>query len=71
MKYISNFNLKCKVITYNPASNGMEEYQNKKIIENMRSMVGDMSHMWHEWTPQVAASLNLPLNSSIGDTPTT
>ncbi len=59
---------KCNFIAYHPASNGMVERQNRKIIENLGPMIGDMSYRWHEWMPQVAASLNSSLHSSIGDT---
>ncbi len=60
---------KCNVLTYHPASNGMVERQNRKIIHHLRSLVGDVSSTSHEWMPQVMASLNTSLHKSIGDTP--
>ncbi len=47
----------------------MEERQNRKIIQHLRTLVGDVSSTWHEWMPQVMASLNSSLHKSIGDTP--
>ncbi len=59
---------KCNVMTYHPSSNGMVERQNRKIIQHIRTLVGDVSSTWHEWMPQVMASLNSSLHKSIGDT---
>ncbi len=56
------------IVAYHPASNGMVERQNRKII-HLRTLVGDVSTSWHEWTPQVMASVNPSLHKSIGDTP--
>ncbi len=56
-------------MAYHPASNGMVERQNRKIIQHLRTLVGDVSSTWHEWMPQVMASLNSSLHKSIGDTP--
>ncbi len=61
--------VKTNIVAYHRASNGMVERQNRKIIENLRTMVGDTSSSWHEWMPQVMASLNSALHTSIGDTP--
>ncbi len=47
----------------------MVERQNRKIIQHLRTLVGDVSSSWHEWMPQVMASLNSALHTSIGDTP--
>lgn len=60
---------KVNTMAYHPASNGMVERQNRKIIQTLRSLVGDVSVTWHEWMPQVMASLNSSLHKSIGDTP--
>ncbi len=56
-------------MAYHPASNGMVERQSRKIIQHLRTLVGDVSSTWHEWMPQVMASLNSSLHKSIGDTP--
>ncbi len=47
----------------------MVERQNRKIISHLRTVVGDVSTSWHEWMPQVMASLNSSLQETIGDTP--
>ncbi len=60
---------KCNVLAYHPASNGMVERQNRKIIRHLCTLVGDVSSTWHEWMPQIMASLNSSLHKSIGDTP--
>ena len=60
---------KTNVLAYHPASNGLVERNNLKIINHLRTMVGDVSTSWHEWIPQVMASLNSSLHKTIGDTP--
>ncbi len=60
---------KSNVMVHHPASNGMVERQNRKIIQHLRCLVGDISSTWHEWMPQVMASLNSSLHKTIGDTP--
>ncbi len=60
---------KCNVMAYHPASSGMVERQNRKIIQPLRTLVSDVSSTWHEWMPQVMASLNSSLYKFIGDTP--
>lgn len=59
---------KCNLVTYHPASNGLVERQNRKLVNNLQSMVRDVSTSWHEWMSQVAASLNSSQHSSIWDT---
>ncbi len=59
---------KCNVMAYHPASNGMVERHNRKILNHLRTLVGDISSTWHEWMPQVMASLNSSFHKSIGDT---
>ncbi len=40
---------KCNVMAYHPASNGMVERQNRKIIQHLQTLVGDVLSTWHEW----------------------
>ncbi len=58
---------KTNIVVYHPASNGLVERQNGKILNQLRSL-GSNSHAWDIWMPQVAASLNSSLHASIGDT---
>ncbi len=60
---------KTNIVAYHQASNGMVERQNHKIIQHLRTMICDVSSTWNEWVPQVMASLNSALHTSIGDTP--
>ncbi len=59
---------KSNKVAYHPASNGLVERQNRKIISHLRSLVGSSSQAWHIWVPQVAVSLNSSLHASKGDT---
>ncbi len=61
--------VKINIVPYHTASNGMVERQNRKIIQQLRTLVGDISSSWHEWMSQVMASLNSAIHTSIGDTP--
>lgn len=60
---------KANIVAYHPSSNGIVERQNCKIIQHLRTLVGDVSTSWHEWMPQVMASLNSSLHSTIGESP--
>ncbi len=60
---------KTNMVAYHAASNGMVERSNRKIIQNLRTLVGDVSSTWHEWMSQVMASLNSSLHTTTGDTP--
>ncbi len=46
------------IIAYHPASNGLVERNNRKILQHLHTLVGNVSSSWHEWMPQVMASLN-------------
>ncbi len=59
---------KTNIVSYHQASNGMVERQNRKIIQHLRTMIGDVSITWNECVPQVMTSLNSALHTSIGDT---
>ncbi len=61
--------VKTNIVAYHPASNGMVERSNRKIIQHLRTLVGHVSSSWHEWMPQVTTSPNSSLHTSIGDTP--
>ncbi len=56
-------------MAYHSTSNVMVERQNRKILNHLRKLVWNISSSWHEWMPQVAASLRSSLHTSIGKTP--
>ncbi len=55
--------------TYHPASNGLVERANRKILEVLRPIVNELSDNWEDWLPHVAASLNSSVNDSTGKSP--
>ena len=57
------------VTAYHPASNGLVERANRKILETLRPIVSSLQHTWEDWLPQVAASINASENSFTGKSP--
>ena len=57
------------VAAYHPASNGLVERANRKILEVLRPIVSSMQENWQDWLPYVAASINSSINSSTGKSP--
>lgn len=57
------------ITAYHPASNGLVERTNKKILDVLRHYAGSFHESWEDWLPQVAASINGSVNSSTGKTP--
>ena len=57
------------VVAHHPASNGLVERANKKILEVLRHVVQGCHASWDEWIPQVASAINSSINSSIGESP--
>ncbi len=55
--------------TYHPASNGLVERANRKILEILRPLVGRFLETWEDWLPQVAATINATICESTGQTP--
>ncbi len=54
---------------HHPASNGLVERTNKKILDVLRHFAGDFHDSWEDWLPHVAASINSSLCSSTGKSP--
>ncbi len=52
-----------------PASNGLVERTNRKILEILRHLAGHLQETWEDWLSHVAALINGSVNSSIGKTP--
>ena len=64
------YNIKQAFITaYHASSNGLTERCNRKILEVLRPIVGDLHNSWENWLPQVAASINGSVCESTGHTP--
>ena len=59
----------CFTVTYHPASNGLVERANRKILEVLRPAVGDLMEHWEDWLPHVAACINGSVCESTGQTP--
>ncbi len=57
------------ITAYHPASNGLVERTNKKILEILRHLASNFPDSWEDWLPQVAASINGSVNSSTAKTP--
>ncbi len=57
------------ITTHHPASNGLVERTNRKILEVLRHLAGHFQETWKDWLSQVAASVNSSVNPSIGKTP--
>ncbi len=56
-------------VAYHPASNGLVERTNRKILEVLRPVVGTLLHTWEDWLPHVAASINSSVCESTGQSP--
>ncbi len=59
----------CFTVTYHPASNGVVEHANRKILEVLRPVVRELLETWEDWHPQVAASINISVCASTGQSP--
>ncbi len=53
-------------VTYHPASNGLVERANRKILEVLRPVVVELLETWEDWLPQVAARINSSVCESTG-----
>ncbi len=66
----SQYNIKQTFITaHHPASNGLVERTNRKVLEILRHLAGHLHETREDWLSQVAASINGSVNSSTGKTP--
>ncbi len=71
LEEISNiFNIKnCNITPYHPASNGLAERQNRKVLNSLRHMITPISTSWDEFMPMVASTLNCSINRSTKEIP--
>ncbi len=66
----SQYGVKQTLITaHHPASNGLLERTNRKILEILRHLSGHLHETWEDWLSRVAACSNSFVNSSTGKTP--
>ncbi len=66
----SQCNIKQTFITaHHPASNGLVERTNRKVLEILQHLAGHLHKTWEDWLLQVAASINVSVNSSTCKTP--
>ncbi len=64
------FNIKQMfTVTYHPASNGLVERANRKILEVLRPAISNFLENWEDWLPHVAASINSHVCESTGESP--
>ncbi len=59
----------CFTVTYHPASNGLVERANRKILDVLRPVVSGLQHTWEDWLAYVAASINRRVCESTGQSP--
>ncbi len=66
----TRFNIQDSFITsHHPASNGLVECTNRKILETLCHLAGLLQETWQDWLSHVAACINGSVNSSTGKTP--
>ena len=66
----SQYNISQSFITaHHPASNGLVERANRKILEVLRPVVGSLLETWEDWLSHVASSINSNVCESTGHTP--
>ncbi len=54
---------------YHPASSGLLERANRKVLEVLHPIVSELLDNWKDWLPHVAASLNSSVNDFTGKSP--
>ncbi len=59
----------CFTVSYHPASNGLVECANRKILGVLRPVVSGLQHTWEDWLAYVAASINSRVCESTGQSP--
>ncbi len=56
-------------LLYHPASNGLVERANRKILDVLRPVVSGLQHTWEDWLVYVAGSINSHVCESTGQSP--
>ncbi len=66
----SQYNIKQTfTVTYHPASNGLVERANRKILDALRPVVNSLHDNWDDWLPHIAACINSLVSESTGKSP--
>ena len=66
----TSFNIKQTfIVAHHPASNGLCERANRKVLEALRHVTDGLPHTWDQWITHIAASINSAYNSSINESP--
>lgn len=60
---------KCNILPYHPASNGLSERLNRKVLNNLRVHINYQSDMWDECLSDVQGSINSSYHKTLKDTP--
>ncbi len=61
--------MQCFTVGYHPASNGLVERANRKILDVLHPVVRGLQHTWEDWLAYVAASINSRVCESTGQFP--
>ncbi len=56
------------IVAYHPASNGLVERANRKLLDALRAVVNSLFENWENWIPQISACLNSSISESTGKT---
>ncbi len=59
----------CFIVSYHPASKGLVERANRKILDVLRPVVSGVQHTWEDWLAYVAASINSRVCEFTGQSP--
>ena len=56
-------------MAYHPASNELVKHVNRKTVQILCHVAGELNETCQDWLLHVAASINYSLNASTGKTP--
>ncbi len=66
----AHFNIRHSfVVAHHPASNGLVERANRKIIEALRHVTNGVLQTWDKWLSHIAAFISASYNASINESP--
>ncbi len=66
----AHFNIRQSfIVAHHPASNGLVERTNRKILKALRYVTNGVSQTWDKWLSHIAASISASCNASISESP--